>query len=92
MVKNAPRMLSLKSKHHFYVSQLKQLDEVNRILKDRIRLLSSNSPIEKDAAFLALIKRFKIRVEKNCQLREKYRLRVRRLKGTIKEKNRHDFN
>lgn len=83
-------MLSLSDKRHFYIVQLNELDALNRDLKDRICTLSSHSNLPKNNAFLSLISRLKRLVEANCQLREQYRLRVRRLKGTIKEKNRHD--
>ena len=81
--------LSLKDKHTFYLEQMKKLDDEKKLLKNHIRWLSSESDQVKDSDFYRYIAEQKEILKQKQVLREKYRLIVRRLKETIKNKNRH---
>lgn len=80
---------SFSAKHAFYLGEMNKCDLENKRIKRDIMWLSSKSTAAKNAKFHAAIDGLNVELRDNQEIRERYRLLVRRYKETIKNQNRH---
>jgi len=84
----APLIFSFKGKHLFYLTRMRECDDANNVLKERIKFLSSDTAMKKSARFQSMITNLKEALKTGRDLRERYRVLVRRYKETMKNQSR----
>jgi len=92
LLKMTYRHLSLADKKRHFVKCMHYLDVKNNILISKIDELRQHGCKHKDLEFYQLIKALKVELKAGRALREGYRKKIRRIKETIKNKNRVLFN